>query len=92
MKYTQVAAVVGKRMKPQANRAILVSPFVDLNEAEIDDVSAEYECAYVLLSNRYDAPSEVMGVASLRSYSVRQSKNLGCLPVIRQTKTTFTPT
>ena len=62
MKYTHVAAVVGKRMKQNDNKAATESmPPVNRSEFETDDVAAEYKGAYLLLSNRYDAPSEVMG-------------------------------
>ncbi len=63
MKYTPIAAVVGKRIKPQDNKATTESAeLVDPNEpVEADDVAAEYKGAYLLISNRHDVPSEVMG-------------------------------
>lgn len=63
MKYTRVAAVVGKRMKPQENEAATESgELVNPNEpVETDEIAVEYKGAYLLISNRYDAPIEVMG-------------------------------
>ncbi|MCF8568076.1 transposase [Alicyclobacillus tolerans] len=63
-KYTRVAAVVGKRMKSKDNKAATEpSELVNPNEpVETEEVAAEYKGAYLLVSNRYDAPSEVVGV------------------------------
>ncbi|WP_306954169.1 hypothetical protein [Alicyclobacillus tolerans] len=63
MKYTRVAAVVGKRMKPQENEeATEPGKLVTPNETvETDEIVVEYKGAYLLISNRYDAPTEVMG-------------------------------
>nr|WP_235587121.1 transposase [Ferroacidibacillus organovorans] len=63
MKYTRIAAIVGKRMKPRDNKEDTESStFLNPNEPEeITEVAAEYKGAYLLISNRYDAPSEVMG-------------------------------
>ncbi|MCF8568617.1 transposase [Alicyclobacillus tolerans] len=63
MKYTPIAAIVGKRMKPKESTATTdASELVNLNETqEADEVAAEYKGAYLLLSNRYDALYEVMG-------------------------------
>ena len=62
-KYTRIAAVVGKRMKPENDKAT-AEPNELLNPddpVETDEVAVEYKGAYLLISNRYDAPSEVMG-------------------------------
>ncbi|MCY0893376.1 MAG: transposase [Acidibacillus sp.] len=49
-------------MKQEDNKATAErTPSVNPNESEPDYVTAEYKRAYLLLSNRYDAPSEVMG-------------------------------
>lgn len=62
MKYTRVAAVVGKRMKSKDTKTATESAqLVNLDESETDDAAAEYKGAYLRLSNRYDAPSEVLG-------------------------------
>ena len=61
MKYTRVAAVVGKRMKPKDNKTTTESvQLVNPNESVADDVAEEYKGVYLLLSNRYDAPFVVM--------------------------------
>ncbi|WP_206881850.1 transposase [Alicyclobacillus mali (ex Roth et al. 2021)] len=63
MKYTPVAAVVGKRIKPEDNKATTQpTELVDSNEpVETEEPATEYKGAYLLISNRHDAPSEVMG-------------------------------
>lgn len=62
MKYTRIAAVVGKRIKSKDNKAA-TEPSELLNPngpVETDEVAAEYKGAYLLVSNRYDVPSGVI--------------------------------
>lgn len=61
MIYTPIGAVVGKRMKPE-DPTVESNALVNPNEpAETDEVAVEFRGAYLLISNRYDAPSEVIG-------------------------------
>lgn len=61
MTYTPIGAVVGKRMKPE-DPTVESNALVIPNEpAETDEVAVEFRGAYLLISNRYDAPSEVIG-------------------------------
>jgi hypothetical protein len=57
------AIVVGKRMKAEENDTTTKpTELIDPNEpVETNDIAVEYKGAYLLISNRYDAPSEVMG-------------------------------
>lgn len=97
MKYTPVAAVVGKRMNSEDNKAATQpTELVNSHEpGETEELAAEYKGAYLLISNRCDAPSEVMG-AWLKRWRIevlfRQNKNSGCSIAIRPTKTTYTLT
>ncbi|MFX4301345.1 hypothetical protein ACOJUR_03550 [Alicyclobacillus tolerans] len=62
MKYTRIATVVGKRIKQENNKAIADRTLsVNSKDSETDDMAKEYKGAYLLISIRYDAPSEVMG-------------------------------
>ncbi len=62
MKYTPIAAVVGRRMKSNDKSAADPNELVNPNEpVDTDEVAAEYEGAYLLISNRHDSSSEVMG-------------------------------
>ena len=63
MKYTRIAAVVGKRFKSKSSGATTEqSELVNPKEpVETDEAATEYRGAYLLISNCYDAPSEVMG-------------------------------
>jgi hypothetical protein len=69
MKYTPIAAVVGKRMKMAEISTApirLVDPHVTPNEEE---EAADYRGAYLLISNRYDVPQEVLA-AWLRRWNI----------------------
>lgn len=60
MNYTPIAAMVGKRMKPD-DSAIESPRFVDPNAASDEEEEvADFRGAYLLISNRYDAPKEVL--------------------------------
>ncbi|QQE79706.1 transposase [Alicyclobacillus sp. SO9] len=63
MKYEQVAIVVGKRMKTEENETTTKPTELKNPNApvETNDIAVEYKGEYLLISNRYDAPSEVMG-------------------------------
>ena len=62
MKYTRITAVFGKRFKSKFSGATTEqSELVNPKEpVETDEAATEYRGAYLLISNRYDVPSEVM--------------------------------
>ncbi|WP_269078039.1 transposase [Alicyclobacillus acidoterrestris] len=69
MKYAPIAAVVGQRVKPD-NKTTEQNGLVDPNEpVDKDDLAAEYKGAYLLISNRHDAPKEVLS-AWLRRWHI----------------------
>lgn len=69
MKYTPIAAVVGRRVKQDeliTEPKGLINPNTPVDQ---DEVVAEYKGAYLLISNRHDAPQEVLA-AWLRRWNI----------------------
>lgn len=66
MKYTPIAAVVGWRVKEESQTTEQTGV---LNPDESYEEPAEYKGAYLLISNRHDAPEEVLS-AWLRRWNI----------------------
>jgi hypothetical protein len=60
MKYTRVAAVVGKRVRGNDVATEQAAPSESSAGESPDEQVAEFKGAYLLLSNRHDAPGEVL--------------------------------